>query len=120
MIPLTDDLPTQQRGFHALALNFVRLERSSPNIWLGYVFRHPICLNLKASKKACHKVLTVNKKCSNILDFDTEIFENIRHFQEFCDMFHRWQTIETILSKETTIFKQVHQMLNELALFSAS
>ena len=35
-------------------------------------------------------------------------------------MFHRWQTIETILSKETTIFKQIHQMLNELALFSAS
>ena len=96
------------------------LERSSPNRWLGYVFRHPICLNLKPSKLTYHKVLTVDEKCSNILDFDTEIFENIRHFQEFCDMFHRWQTIETILSKETTIFKQIHQMLNELALFSAS
>ena len=120
MIPLADDFPTQQRGFHALAFDFVRLERSSPNIWSGYVFRNPICWNLNPLKLTYHKVLTVGEKCSNVLNFDSCIFENIWHFQKSRNMFHRWQTIETILSKETTIFKQIHQMLNRLALFGAS
>ena len=114
MIPLTDDLPTQQRGFHALAFDFVRLERSSPNLWSGYVFRNPICWNLSPLNLTYHKVLTIDEKCSNILDFGTDINENIWHFQKSCNMFHWWQTIETILSKKATIFKQIHQMFKSM------